>query len=36
VGNGNTVYYNSADSGNQWLEGKTYDLTGGGQLKPMA
>lgn len=35
VDNGNTIYYNSSDNANGWLEGKTYSLNGGGKLMPM-
>ena len=35
-GNGHTVYYDSGNSANGGLAGKTYALAGGGQLKPMA
>jgi hypothetical protein len=31
-GNGNTIYYDSGDAANGWLEGKTRTLTGGGKL----
>jgi hypothetical protein len=34
--NGNTIYYNSSLSGNSWLNGKTYTLSGGGKLTPIA
>jgi len=33
--NGHTVYYNASASNNSWLNGKTYDLSGGGKLMPM-
>jgi hypothetical protein len=32
--NGYTVYYDASNSDNSWLNGKTYDLTGGGKLTP--
>jgi hypothetical protein len=32
--NGYTIYYNASNSANSWLNGKTYDLTGGGKLTP--
>ncbi|MCH4166415.1 MAG: hypothetical protein LKF74_04185 [Megasphaera sp.] len=35
TGNGNTIYYTASNEANQWLGGKTYDLSGGGQLKPV-
>lgn len=35
-GNGHTVTYNAADSGNGWLGGKSYPLAGGGELRPAA
>jgi hypothetical protein len=34
VGNGHTVTYKAGDARNSWLGGKTYPLTGGGQLIP--
>lgn len=34
VGNGHTVTYQSSLSGNSSLGGKTYTLSGGGQLVP--
>lgn len=34
--NGYTVYYDSSNSANSWLESKTYDLTEGGKLTPIA
>ncbi len=34
--NGNTIYYDSANSANSWLNGKTIKLAGGGQLTPAA
>jgi hypothetical protein len=34
--NGHTIYYDSSNSTNSWLNGKTYDLTGGGKLAPGA
>ena len=34
--NGYTVYYDSSNSANSWLESKTYDLNGGGKLTPIA
>lgn len=33
-GNGHTLYYNSSNTINTWLGGKTYELQGGGYLKP--
>lgn len=33
--NGHNVYYDKNKSANSWLNGKTYNLTGGGQLIPM-
>lgn len=33
-GNGHTIYYNSSNTANTWLGGKTYELQGGGYLKP--
>ena len=33
--NGYTIYYNSSDSKNSWLNGKTYTLKDGGKLIPM-
>jgi hypothetical protein len=33
--NGYTVYYDAANSANSWLNGMTYDLTGGGKLTPV-
>lgn len=35
VDNGNTIYYDSSDSANGWLEGKTHTLSGGGKLMPI-
>ena len=32
--NGHTLYYNSSSAANAWLGGKTYELQGGGYLKP--
>ena len=32
---GNTIYYNSSSSANNWLNGKTYTLSDGGKLAPM-
>jgi len=34
-GNGLSVYYDPSLPGNSYLNGKTYDLTGGGQLSPI-
>ena len=34
VGNGHTVYYDSSNSANTVLGGKTYSLAAGGTLKP--
>ena len=36
VGNGHTVYYDATDPGNGFLAGKTFDLAGGGTLRPLA
>jgi len=33
--NGNTIYYDSSNSTNGWLNGKTITLSGGGQLVPL-
>ena len=33
--NGNTIYYDSSNSANSWLDGKTITLSGGGELKPI-
>ena len=33
--NGNTIYYDSSNSANSWLNGKTITLSGGGTLKPI-
>jgi len=33
--NGNTIYYDSSNSANSWLNGKTITLNGGGTLKPV-
>lgn len=35
IDNGNTIYYNSSNNANSWLEGKTYTLGGGGKLMPI-
>ena len=35
IDNGNTIYYNSSDIANDWLEGKSYTLSGGGKLIPI-
>ncbi|MDS0525129.1 hypothetical protein NNC19_05500 [Clostridium sp. SHJSY1] len=32
--NGNTIYYDSTNSANSWLNGQTYTLNGGGVLTP--
>jgi hypothetical protein len=32
--NGHTVYYDASDSANDWLNGETHDLPGGGELTP--
>ena len=32
--NGNTIYYDSSNSSNSWLEGKTITLNDGGVLTP--
>jgi hypothetical protein len=32
--NGNTIYYDASNSANTWLNGKTFDLAGGGKLTP--
>ncbi|MFA0823772.1 MAG: hypothetical protein ACC612_12910 [Methanomethylovorans sp.] len=34
--NGYTIYYDSSNSANSWLDGKTYDLNGGGKLTPIS
>jgi hypothetical protein len=34
--NGYTIYYDSSNSANSWLESKTYDLNGGGKLTPIS
>jgi hypothetical protein len=34
ISGGHTVYYNSSNSANSWLGGKTVSLSGGGQLVP--
>ena len=34
--NGNTIYYNSAETANAWLGGKAYRLPNGGTLTPRA
>jgi len=34
--NGYTIYYDSSNSANSWLDGKTYDLNGGGKFTPIA
>ena len=34
VSNGHTVYYDSTNSANDWLNGRTVTLTGGGTLEP--
>ena len=36
TGNGHTVYYNANLAANSYLGGKTYDLVGGGTLKPIS
>lgn len=33
--NGNTIYYDSSNSANGWLDGKTITLSDGGSLKPL-
>lgn len=33
--NGNTIYYDSSNNANSWLNGKTITLSGGGTLKPI-
>jgi hypothetical protein len=35
VGNGHMVFYNAGLAAIRWLGGKTYNLTGGGTLKPI-
>ncbi|HEX2945650.1 MAG TPA: hypothetical protein VHT96_06820 [Clostridia bacterium] len=35
VDNGNTIYYDSSNAANDWLDGKTYTLAGGGKLIPL-
>jgi hypothetical protein len=32
--NGHTVYYDASDGANDWLNGETHDLPGGGELTP--
>jgi hypothetical protein len=32
--NGYTVYYDASDTANDWVNGETYDLPGGGKLTP--
>ncbi|WP_321417731.1 right-handed parallel beta-helix repeat-containing protein [uncultured Methanomethylovorans sp.] len=34
--NGYTIYYDSSNSANSWLESKTYDLNDGGKLTPIS
>ena len=34
VDNGNTIYYDASIDSNNWLGGKTYKLSGGGELTP--
>jgi len=34
IGNGHSVRYDASLAANKWLEGKTYTLSGGGQLLP--
>ncbi|MCX7714732.1 MAG: S-layer homology domain-containing protein [Clostridia bacterium] len=35
IDNGHTIYYDSTNSSNSWLSGKTVSLSGGGVLKPI-
>jgi len=35
IDNGNTIYYDSSDPANRWLEGKTILLFSGGKLTPV-
>ncbi len=35
VDNGNTIYYDSSNDGNAWLNGETVTLSGGGSLVPV-
>jgi len=35
ISNGYNIYYDSTESENSWLNGQTYNLSGGGQLIPM-
>ena len=35
ISNGHSLYYNSENEGNEWLEGKTFSLPGGGFLIPL-
>lgn len=32
--NGNTIFYDSTEGGNDWLDGRTYKLSGGGMITP--
>jgi len=34
ISNGHTIYYDSSNSANSWLNGKTITLSGGGKLTP--
>jgi len=35
ISNGNTIYYDSSSNVNNWLNGKTISLSGGGKLTPI-
>ena len=34
--NGHNIYYDASDSSNEWLDGETFELNGGGSLTPAA
>lgn len=36
VSNGHNIYYDASDSANEWLDGETVELNGGGSLTPAA
>jgi hypothetical protein len=36
IGNGHDVHYDASLTGNSWLKGRTYDLSSGGKLRPIA
>jgi hypothetical protein len=36
VGNGHDVHYDASLTGNAWLKGRTYELSSGGKLRPIA